>query len=265
MMKIRVLKREPQGAQSIEVGFSLLDHLTRVDHPLQVAQIAEAAGFTTAKVQRYLNSFEQSGFVIRHAAGGYELGPSAVLVGLAAQHRIDEFRLVEDALVKLQQLTGATASAVVWGNHGPTIIRRIEPARAVTVTTRVGSVIPVTRASSGIVFAAFLPPELVNAKIAEELGMHTPTSRQKELARSRFAGKVEDARKYGIATVEGEFVKGVDAIASPVFGPGGEVWVSLAILGPHGSFDLSPHGFPKTTLLEVTRALSVRVGADLQS
>jgi DNA-binding IclR family transcriptional regulator len=263
-VKTRILKREPQGVLSIETGFALLLHIANSGLAMTVAEVAGAAGFTPAKTHRYLVSFEQSGFVVSHSHGRYELGPSAVLTGLAAQHRMDEFRLVENALSQLQKRTGATASAVVWGNHGPTIIRRMESSRAVTVTTRVGSVIPITRSSSGIVFAAFLSPALVAPYIEQELAVLAVGPRKAAITRASFVQKVADTRRQGVAVIEGDFVAGVNAIAAPVFGPDGGIWVSLAILGPHGSFDMSVGGLPRTTLLEVTRALSARVGAQLQ-
>jgi hypothetical protein len=72
------------GIQSIEVGFRLLDVLTREPRAMMLRDLAQRAGMSPAKAHRYLVSFSRLGVVSQDPVSGrYELGGFALQMGLA--------------------------------------------------------------------------------------------------------------------------------------------------------------------------------------
>src|SRR3569832_902371 len=97
--------KERAGIQSVEVGFSLLEALSRADGPLMLRDLAAAAGMSAAKAHRYLVSFQRLQLVVQDdSSTRYDLGPSALKLGLASLSRLDAVRLARPrASARLEQ------------------------------------------------------------------------------------------------------------------------------------------------------------------
>src|SRR3954462_2694380 len=115
--------KERAGIQSVEVGFGLLDVLSKAAGPLMLRDLAGAAGMSAAKAHRYLVSFQRLQLVVQDAGTTrYDLGPAALQLGLASLARLDAVRLARQRVGTLMEQTGHTVALAVWGNHGPTIV-----------------------------------------------------------------------------------------------------------------------------------------------
>src|SRR5574343_872547 len=135
--------KELAGIQSVEVGFSLLDVLARAAGPLMLRDLAAAAGMSAAKAHRYLVSFQRLGLVAQDPLSTrYDLGPSALRLGLASLSRLDPVRLARARVDALLGETGHTMAIAVWGNQGPTIVHWSEAPQTVPVSLRLGDVMP---------------------------------------------------------------------------------------------------------------------------
>ena len=135
--------KERAGIQSVEVGFALLDVLSRAQGPLMLRDLASAAGMSAAKAHRYLVSFQRLQLVVQDGASTrYDLGPASLKLGLASLSRLDAVKLARDRAGTLAGEIGHTVAIAVWGNHGPTIVHWEETPQAVTVNLRLGDVMP---------------------------------------------------------------------------------------------------------------------------
>jgi DNA-binding IclR family transcriptional regulator len=256
-------KRRQQGVQGVEIGLRIAFLLAEARRPLSLSDIAKLAGLAPSKVHRYLVSLGRAGLIEQSpTTNKYDLGRGALILGLAALNRLDVYRLADQAIQDLYDEIGVGISAMIWGNNGPTVIRRIEPLDRVMVTTRIGTVISVVSSASGRLFAAFLPPHVVEPKIDSEFaGGRQFTSMGRPISRNEFKAIVEKARKDGYAIVRGDFLKGFDAIAAPVFGHDAQIVLTISIVAAEGSIDFSPKGRPLHALLASARTLSARLGA----
>jgi DNA-binding IclR family transcriptional regulator len=71
------MDKERAGIQSVEVGFALLEALTRARGPQMLKDLASDAGMSAAKAHRYLVSFQRIGLVTQDArTSRYDLGPA---------------------------------------------------------------------------------------------------------------------------------------------------------------------------------------------
>jgi DNA-binding IclR family transcriptional regulator len=122
-----LMEKSRRGIQSIEIGSALLLELAKQVRPVQLKDLAKAAGLTPGKAHPYMVSFLKVGFVTQTEAGLYELGPFALQLGLTRLRRLDPVREASQVIEDLAQNTGQSVALAVWGNLGPTIVRLEEP------------------------------------------------------------------------------------------------------------------------------------------
>ena len=161
-----------QGIQSIEVGNRLLLVLAEASAPMMLRDLASAAGMSSSKAHRYLVSYARVGLVHQEPRSGrYDLGPLSLQLGFAALRRFDAISLAMPMLRELGETLGQTVALAAWANCGATIVRWLGSDAPVTATLRVGSVMPLTRSATGLVFAAHMPRSrwlgLVKRELAE--------------------------------------------------------------------------------------------------
>ena len=120
--------KERAGIQSVEVGFGLLEALSKAPGALMLRDLAAAAGMSAAKAHRYLVSFQRLELVVQDAVSTrYDLGPASLKLGLASLSRLDALRLARQRISGLMEQVGHTLALAVWGNHGPTVVHWEEP------------------------------------------------------------------------------------------------------------------------------------------
>jgi DNA-binding IclR family transcriptional regulator len=255
-------KRAQQGVQSVEIGLRVVTALAQASGPSTLRDIAKAAGLSSSKAHRYLVSLCRTGVAEQLPTNGrYDLGRALITFGLAALNRLDEYRLADSALEELVTKTGLAATLVIWGNRGPTLVRRKEPPTSVVVSVRIGAVLSTVSSGSGRVFAAFLTPEIVTPIIdAEFAAGQRPTQMGKPLTRKAFdklIGQIADER---VARVQGDLTAGIDGVCAPVFNHEGKIAMVLTLIGMHGTMDLAASAQPTKVLARVANDLSWRIG-----
>lgn len=255
-------KRAQQGVQSVEIGLRVVTALAQSPGPSTLRDIAKAAGLSPSKAHRYLVSLCRTGVAEQLPTNGrYDLGRALITFGLAALNRLDEYRVADSALEELVTETGLAATLVIWGNRGPTLVRRKEPPTSVVVSVRIGAVLSTVSSGSGRVFAAFLPPEIVTPIIDAEFAAGLrPTEMGKPLTRKAFdklIGQIADER---LARIQGDLTAGIDGVCAPVFNHEGKIAMVLTLIGMHGTLDLAASAKPAKVLARVANDLSWRIG-----
>ena len=251
-----------RGVQSAEVALRLLRVLVEFGKPMMLRDLAAQAHMPPAKAHRYLVSLARQGFVEQEGSGGlYNLGAYALELALASLARIDHVRLASEALHDLCRRIDETVALAVWGNRGPVFVRWEEPTHPVATNVRVGSVVPVLTSASGLVFAAYLPAEVVNPYIAAELkqAAHARHARSPH-SRREVDVLLAKVRRDGIARVSGDLLSGVDALSVPVFDHRSRVVLAITALGDERRFDASPSGAVARMLRDTAKAVSARLG-----
>jgi DNA-binding IclR family transcriptional regulator len=258
-----VKKKPQQGVNGVEIGLRLAFALARSPGPMALKELARAARLPPSKTHRYLVSLCRAGVVRQDGPNGrYDLGTGALELGLAAQRRLDEFRLAEEAIGELYELTGLTVGLVVWGDHGPTVVRRKEGTHPVTVSTRVGSNMSVIRTNAGRLFAAFLPKAVTAPFIEAEFRAEGPVlDMGKAIDRGGFEQVLARVREQRLCRNRGDTVAGIDAVSAPVFDHDGRIVMVMSIMGARGAIDLALDSAPVKHLVRVSNQLSLKLGA----
>jgi DNA-binding IclR family transcriptional regulator len=245
--------------QSAETGADILKALARLAPSAALSRLADEVAMPAAKVHRYLQSLIASGLAEQEPLSGrYRLGPEILSIGLTALGRLDITEVAAKRLGDLRNRIAHTCLLAVWANHGPTVVLVREAPGAVTVVTRVGSVLPLLGSATGLVFAAFLDGVDTASAAFDEL---RELKDQLKAPGAPLAERLGAVRAAGLAEVHGLVVPGVDALAAPVFGFSGAVAGVIAALGPNTSFDAAPNGPVAAALTDCAAAMGAELGA----
>ena len=211
------------GIQSLDSALRLLRDLAGRPGPTALSELARDCAMPVSKAHRYLASFAHAGLVRQAGKSGkYDLGPAALQLGLAAMARNDAINTAADGLPDLCAETGLTALLSVWGNSGPTVVRWERGANFMVTTLGLGSTLPVVGSATGHVFLAFLPRTVTAARLEHDRPAMPGTDPD------ALADKVRDA---GYATVSGDLLLGLSALAAPVLDWQGEAQAVVTLIG----------------------------------
>jgi DNA-binding IclR family transcriptional regulator len=250
------------GIDSIETGMRLLTALAERRTPQMLKTLAADAEMPPAKAHRYLVSFVRAGYVDREPTSGlYRLGPASLHLGLAALGSTDALQLGMQAICDLRDELNETMAMMVWGNRGATIVRIEEVSQPVTINSRTGTVLPLLASASGQVFAAFLPPQMIEPLLAEEVAANRKLDDPRLITSIEKAKLViAEVKRRGIGRVTGETTPGIHALAVPIFDYRRQPVLALAGMGLGGHFDSKWNGPIAQRLKETAKILSSRLG-----
>lgn len=256
------MDKERAGIQSVEVGFALLEALTRARGAQMLKDLASDAGMSAAKAHRYLVSFQRIGLVTQdERTSRYDLGPAALKLGLASLARLDPVRLARERMPALTQQLQHTTAIAVWGNHGPTIVHWEESAQSVTANLRLGDVMPMLASATGRCFAAWLPREATAPLLEPEVERARRSQRQDlPLTPEAIDAMLTDVRARGTARVVDTVLPGIVAFCTPVFDSSGHIVLGLTTLGSVATFDAAFGGAIDAPLRQVCEQLSRDLG-----
>lgn len=254
--------KERAGIQSVEVGFALLEALSRAPGALMLRDLAAAAGMSAAKAHRYLVSFQRLQLVVQDASSTrYDLGPASLKLGLASLSRLDAVKLARERITGLIEQIGHTLALAVWGNLGPTVVHWEESPQAVTVNLRLGDVMPLLSSATGRCFAAYLSREAITPLLKDEIARAQKQGRADvpaTLAEARAL--LEEVRQRGASRVVDTLLPGIVGFCAPVFDSDGHIALGIVALGPVGTFDPEWGGAVDRPLRAAARQLSSDLG-----
>ncbi|MBU6491223.1 MAG: IclR family transcriptional regulator [Burkholderiales bacterium] len=247
--------------QSAETGMAVLKGLSRLGGRASLSTLAAHVGQSPAKVHRYLASLVEQGLVAQDAdSQHYHLGLEAMLIGVAAMRQADPVRIAEPSLVRLREQLEVTCFVAVMGNMGPTIVRFEEPGLPVTVNVRVGSVLSMLWSATGRVFLGLLDESRVRALAEAELAA-APRELRAQLDRDDAIDALRrEVQAAGCATVRDTNLKGISAVAAPLYDYTGRLCAVLTALGATGGFDAAIDGPIAKAVRREAMAASAQMG-----
>jgi DNA-binding IclR family transcriptional regulator len=256
------MSTERRGIGSVEVGGQLLRVLTEAEGPMMLRDLAASAGMTAAKAHPYMVSYMRLGLVEQdRSSGRYELGPLALQMGLATMRRLNTVRIATEAISELVMRVNQTIALSVWGNHGPTVVRIEEGTGAVHVNMRVGSIMSLLGTATGRVFAAFLPPKIIDTFIESGVGRASVGDEaERKITRSQVDKVVADVKGKGLARAVERPIPGVNALSAPVFDHSGSIALVITAIGPAHTFDADWDGAIAVELRKCAATVSTRLG-----
>lgn len=244
------------GIQSLEIGMQVLEALAMASSSMSLKELCQATKLAPSKLHRYLVSLARSGMVTQYQASGrYDFGEATRRFGLAALGRLDEFAVTSDHLLKLRDETGLTAMLSVWGGDGPRLVRWEAGVQPLMITVRIGTTIPLGESATSVLYLAYLPETMTRPVLERQRRELSADERGPEITRE----DLDKVRAQASVMSGSALVRGIDAIAAPVFNPQGGLSSVIALLGSHdqmrGDVGLKARKAIETTAAAISRTL----------
>ncbi|ARP85883.1 IclR family transcriptional regulator [Bordetella genomosp. 9] len=195
------------GVAAVERALAIVDAISQRTEPITLADLSRATGFYKSTLLRLIASLEKASLVVRRADGRYALGPFAHSLGRAYEAT---YGLTEHILPILQGLVEkGTESASFHVYHDPAFrmcLLRVDSHHSTLDRIRVGDLLPLDKGAAGRLITAYL----VQEKTPEDVGL--------------------------LLISMGERDPNCAAVASPVFGPDGQLCGAISLSGPKERF-----------------------------
>ena len=251
-----------KGIQSVEIGMRVLEVVAQARGALPLKDISHAAGLSASQAHRYLASLMRAGMVVQDGTSGhYDLGSSALRLGLSALGRIDAVQLASEALRRLAERRDVAATISVWGEQGPVLIRWYRSSKLIVAGMAIGAVFPMLTSATGLVFLAHLPPQATRAQLKAELRRYSTADRRQEL--QRLPETITAARRDGHVRLEGHYLPGIWATAAPVLDSYGDPILVVSFIDS-ATRPAAPPDVLIREMMDICSDVSAKIGGSLK-
>ena len=217
------------AVRSVDRAISILDMLA-AGSGRTGAEVARELRVHRSTALRLLGTLERHGMVERDPrTARYSLGRRLPQLASVVTGEFDLRSVARPVCERLAVAAGETATLDVLVGD---VIVPIEQATASTSVVSVnwlGGRYPVHCTASGKAIAAFASQAVRERLLALPLDRVTPHT---ITDRVKLAAQLDEVRRSGVARTHEELEVGLDAIAAPVFGAGGDVVAALDVSGP---------------------------------
>lgn len=246
-----------RSIQSIEIGFRLINALEQAEQPLPLKELALRAGMTASKAHFYMVSFRRVGLVTQYEdSGHYGLGRYALNLGLSALRRLDLVDISREALRTLSSQIHESVFLSVWGNHGPTIVFKVDGPRRIPMTLQVGYVLPLLKSATGRIFLSYLPSDQTANQLRDETAALAPDVRA-ALDSAKLKQRVRD---LGLAETDSLLNDGFAGLSAPIWNHQSELAGAVTIISPSDDANAAARR-NAALLIDTAHALSRGLGA----
>jgi DNA-binding IclR family transcriptional regulator len=248
------------GIQSVEVAGRILAALVKAGRPAALKDLARLAGMPPGKAHRYLVSLVRIQLVSQEAiSGNYGIGPMAITLGLTGLRGVEVVRTALELMPTLRDEIDETVMLIIWGSHGPVVHAFEESSRPVFMNVRVGSTVPMLLTAAGRLFAAYLPVKQTRDIVEAERRALVAAGREPP-SESDWARQLEETRRAGLASVAGDLLPGVNAIAAPIFDHKGRIAAIIGALGRGEEMNVAFDGPAAVAVKRAAAEISRRIG-----
>jgi len=223
---------ETRGIKSDETLFALVERIRESDGA-GVTELAEGLGLAKSTVHGHLSTMREHGFVVRRD-GEYHLGLEFFGYGQYVRAGRDVYDAALPVLDNLAAETGETTWLMTHENGRVMVLDGRSTGPEINVNSLVGSWANMHANSGGKAILAHLPTETVD-DIVDRHGLPAMTDAT-ITDRERLHEELEETRERGFALNLAEDLRGIHAVAVPLFS-GDSVVGALAVAGPAHRMD----------------------------
>lgn len=216
------------GLQTVATALDLLDCFAE-DEELGVTEVSRRMGIPKSSAHRLLTTLASRGILEQSPHNAkYRLGLHLYELGNLAGSRVLLRRSAQGPLEELRETVGWTVQLSVASGVDALVLERLQTVRSIHALPDFHRRLPLHVTAQGKAMCAF-NPELANARLAAGLPRSTPRS---IVTRAAFLRTLDETRRNGFATVDGEAVLEVAAIGVPILDHRGIATAGLSIIGP---------------------------------
>lgn len=219
-------------APMVERAFRLLDLLSVTEEGLTLSDLARALHMSKGSLHGLLKTLESSGVIEQAEERRFVLGPRIYQLAQTYTQRAGLRRFALPAMHGLASSSGETVCLGRIESHGVRIIECViaeGEQGGLHIAARRGMRIPLLAGATGAcVLASWTrerQEEYLSAHPLPRFTAHSLTDA------ARFLARVEEVTRTGLCIDQEEYLDGVNAVAAPIYGVGGELVALLWIVG----------------------------------
>ncbi len=216
----------------VDRAFRLLDLVAVSEEGLTLSELARALGMSKGSLHGLLKTLEACSAVELADDRRYTLGPRVYDLAQAYTQRAGVRRFALPAMRRLAHTLGHTVLLGRVEHEGVRIVERVE-AEPDQPTLRIsasrGTRVHLLAGATGRLVLASWPVSQREAYLRSHiLPRFTPSSITDPAA---YLAAVEESARVGIGVDREEYLAGVNAVAAPIYGPGGVLVALLWVIG----------------------------------
>jgi IclR family pca regulon transcriptional regulator len=178
-----------------------------------LSEVARATGLPRPTARRILITLEVLGYV-RVRDGRFTLTPRVLDLGYAYVSSFGLWDVARPHLTTLVAQTDESSSLAQLDGQDIVYVARVAVPKIMTITVAVGSRLPAAVTSMGRVLLAELPPDELEAWLAEET--REPRADRAPVDTARLRAVLDQVRGEGWALVDEELAPGIRSVATAV-------------------------------------------------
>lgn len=251
----------PAGVQSFETGLKILEILLQSNQPMMLKEISEAAQMHPAKVHRYLVSLIRAQFAIQNQNGHYVLSSHALSMMLHAIRDYDQVQSGMSHIMSFYQDVKECVQISRWSALGPLITHFFEPISPISLSAKVGAIMPLVISATGRVFASYMPENIIRPMMDKEWQAAKDNNAVlKPSSWDEFVPIKDKILKDKICIVKGDFVSGINALSAPVLDAQDNIIYVITCLGPADKIASTLDGPQVQALRQTIQQITVELG-----
>lgn len=245
-------KNTPQGIQSVENAFLILDTIKKNPDPLTLSDVSRMTNMSKSRVQKYIISLLKLNVLDRNEKDfTYSFGSKLLEIGLHAFKSYDIIEISGRYLKQIRKQLKQTSALNIWTHNGPVVVKSEPSGAPVSVDIQIGYQPPILKSATGKCFAAFKDSLTIQSLIDAEIVKY---KLNEDMVKEELKEIKENGYSYRKATHKG--VPGGVAITCPVFNSSGEILAVLSVIGFSDELNTAPNSKEVKTLKEIAHNLS---------
>jgi DNA-binding IclR family transcriptional regulator len=203
-------ERRSGTIQSVSIATRFLTTLANAEQELALGEVARRAQTGRSTAHRYLQSLVKEGLARQDPETGlYDLGPTALHIGIGALRRVDAVEIAARHMKALTHEYAMSGGVAIWTDRGPTLVRWYRSAYFSINPLALGDILPIDNTACGLIFQAYLPKARIDAARKQQPSHFRGTAPGKAML-----DKVRDA---GWAEMTSHLLSNVTGQAVPIF------------------------------------------------
>lgn len=240
-----------EGVRSLKVALDVLEAVAFAESEIGVSEVAARLRMAKGAIHRHLRTLTERGYLMQSpTTARYQIGVKFELLGRVGTRKNGFFAASEAVMTQLRDAVGESVVLSGVESHGMRVLATLPGTALVEIGVRPGSLLSFDRSAQGRVMLAFVPDERREA-FKRTLPQAGRAALERDLVR---------ARRQGWLASPGEVMRGINAIATPVFDASDMCVGTIATVGV---FEVPPRGRIESMIAQLQAAanrISVNLG-----